>query len=471
MYLDGLMPHQSDGVCWLLNNPRGMLAWEMGVGKTATALRAHENAALDDPGPHLILCLASARENWRREALRFAMDPDNLPRVQVLGPNDAIDPLADVVVTNYDKLLNPKVTRRLRARGPWGTLTLDEAHVLKTPDAQKTKLIYGGATGTGSYKQTPLIQLARRVWPLTGTPMPNHPGELWSHSFFLWPDAIKYSGKPMEYWQWELAFCELRQTQYGTTVCGGKNLAELKERLAPHLHRLKRADVLDLPPLRIDTWPLDMETTGGGRQTEAQIAGADAVAELINKLSHYGNSIEKFDNSTLDVYLACILGSYQQLATIRRETGTLKAIAGALLLKDELEHGSPKTVVFCHHRDAIETVARGLAAFNPAVLHGGTPDAKRDEEIDRFQNDPACRVFIGQIKAAGVSINLQAAERVVFVEASWSPADNDQALSRVYRAGQTKPVLVRFTYLKGSIDEAVNRALARKSAMIAQVVT
>ena len=79
-------------------------------------------------------------------------------------------------------------------------------------------------------------------------------------------------------------------------------------------------------------------------------------------------------------------------------------------------------------------------------------------------------MFIGQIKAAGASINLQAAENVIFIEASWSPGDNDQALSRVYRNGQTKPVLVRFTYLKGSVDEAVNRALARKAATIAEVI-
>jgi SWI/SNF-related matrix-associated actin-dependent regulator of chromatin subfamily A-like protein 1 len=124
--------------------------------------------------------------------------------------------------------------------------------------------------------------------------------------------------------------------------------------------------------------------------------------------------------------------------------------------------------VFAHHREALTTLEKILAPWQPAVLHGGTE--RRDEQIDRFQNDPACMVFIGQLQAAGSSINLQAAERVLFVEASWTPGDNDQAYSRVYRAGQTKPVLVRFLYLPGSIDEAVMRALARKSAMISQVI-
>jgi SWI/SNF-related matrix-associated actin-dependent regulator 1 of chromatin subfamily A len=468
MILDGLMDHQKTGARWLVDNPNGMLAWEMGVGKTATAVRAWENTA--ERGPALILCLASARENWRRETIRFAMDPDLPPRVQVLAnPNDPIDPLANVVVTNYEKLLNPKVVRKLRTRGPWGALIADEAHRLKTPDAQITRLVYGSDVArAGSSKQTPLVRLAHRFWPLTGTPIPNHPGEIWSHARWLWPEAIEYHpGRPMEYWEFEARYCQVKQTPYGAQVVGGQNLAELRLRLNPYVNRLKRLDVLNLPPLRIDTWPLDTETTGGGPVNAANVK---IVNELLPKLSHYGSQIETWDNVTVDAYLECIQSNGEQLASIRRETGTLKAIAGAILLREELEAGAPKTVVFAHHRDAIETIAKGLGAFNPAVLHGGTPAAKRDEEIDRFQTDPGCRVFVGQIKAAGASINLQAAERVVFVEASWSPADNDQALSRVYRAGQTKPVLVRFTYLKGSVDEAVNRALARKAAIIARVI-
>jgi hypothetical protein len=91
MHLDGLMEHQAAGVPWLLDNPRGMLAWEMGVGKTATAARAWELTA--DQGPLLVLCLASARENWRREIQRFAIDPDFPPTVQILfEPPRPIDP-------------------------------------------------------------------------------------------------------------------------------------------------------------------------------------------------------------------------------------------------------------------------------------------------------------------------------------------------------------------------------------------
>jgi SNF2 family DNA or RNA helicase len=462
MFLDGLMPHQAAGVEWLLSRPKAMLAWEMGVGKTATLLRAWENS--QDSGPMLVLCLASARENWRREALRFAIDPDLPPRVQVIKTkHEPLDHAADIVVTNYDKLLIKTVPPMLRTRR-WGTLALDEAHALKSCDAQRTQLVYGGS----KYANTrPLIDHAERVWQATGTPFPNHPAEIWTHAFYNWPEALTYNGHPMELWEFELGFCKIKENSVGKlTVVGGKNLAELKQRLSPYVSRLKRKDVLDLPPLRLDVWPLDAETTGGFRIPDLP----DLMDSLIKE---YGppSKIDQFDQATLDAYLASIAAAFSQIATVRNETASLKAVSTVLTLREEFEqdHNAGKTVVFAYHRDAIETLAKGLKDYLPAVIHGGTPHSKRDEEIDRFQTDPTCRVFIGQIKAAGSSINLQAANNVVFVECDWSPGENAQALSRVYRAGQSSPVFVRFMYLPGSIDEAVNRALARKTAMLSEL--
>lgn len=454
------MPHQGEGVAWLLDAPRRMLAWEMGVGKTATALRAWE--LCQDEGPLLVLCLATARENWRREAHRFALDPDLPPTVQVIKETTTpIDPRASVVVVNYDKLLNKSVRIALMGSRRWGTIVLDEAHVLKSAGADRTKIVYGG----GHHKQTPLIRTAGRVWALTGTPMPNHPGELWTHARYLWPEAIQYRGRPMEEWEFQAQFCNVIQGDHGPRIVGGRNLAELKAALSPHMDRRKR-DLLTLPPLRIDAWPLDMDRVGGAGHDPTKW---DGEADLLKALAHYG-PIEQCDNAALDALLACIHASMAERPTVQRETGVLKAIATGLLLNDEFEQGGPKTVVFAWHREALDVLSKTLAKWGVARVDGRTPHAKRDEEIDRFQTDPACRVFVGQIKAAGASINLQAAANVVFAEASWTPGDNEQCLSRVYRQGQTVPVLVRFTYLKGSVDEAINRALARKVATILRVI-
>ena len=441
-----------------------MLAWEMGVGKTAPMLRAWENTA--SYGPLLVMCLASARENWAREARKFAIDKDWPPHVQIIrNAADPLNPAADVVICNYDKLLSKEVIKRLRAY-TGGALILDAAHALKTSDATRTQLVYGGGKARGAHKQTPLKDRAARVWLGTGTPMPNHPGELYSHAAALWPELMQYNGHLMEEWEFQAAFCEIKQTKYGMQVVGGRNLAELRDRLLPVVNVLKRRDVLNLPPCQILSWPLDAETTSG-------IGKVPNLPDLLGTLgSRYGtpDCIDNFDVATLDAYLACMAAEFSHLATIRRETSVLKAICVGLMVKEELDCGAPKTVVFAYHREAISTLAKILASHKPAVIHGGVAATERQAEIDRFQDDPACRTFIGQLTAAGTSINLQAGKNVVFVEADWCPGVNEQALSRVYRKGQNDPVLVRFAYLGGSIDEAVIRAIARKTAMISQII-
>jgi len=433
-----------------------MLAWDMRVGKTATALRAWEESA--ERGPALVLCPATARENWRREALRFCTEQ---PRVQILDQtNIPIDPAADIVITNYHKLQVPDMRKRLRGnagRGPWGALILDEAHYLKNCGADRTKVVFGG----GHKGQTPLINLAHRVWELTGTPMPNHPAELWTHCYHLFPEAIQYNGHTMELWEFELQYCVLQQTEFGMRVVGGKNLSDLRQRLSPFVHRLKACEVFAADMRRVDTWPLDV---GVGKFPNLP----ELVAKLTQRFGEV-SGIEHFDNATLDAYLEAINVEHDAVASLRRDIGTLKAVAVSHLVREEIENGAPKTIVFAHHRDAIETLKTGLNLFEPAVIHGGTLPSARQNEIDRFNGDPACRVFIGNIQAAGQSIDLSAGSNVVFAEASWTPGENAQAMARASGPRQKAAVWVRFAYLPRSIDENVMRANARKTAMINQV--
>ena len=463
MILDGLHPHQAEYVPWLLQRPKALLAWEPGVGKTAALLRAWEVSR--ERGPALVICLATARENWRREIRKFALDPDWPPRVHTVNTNHAsptVDPKADIVIVNYDKLLNERIANDL-GLVRWGVIILDEAHALKTPTAKRTMRFYGNPR---KKSLKPLMQASDRIWLATGTPMPNHPGELYSHCSHLWPEHMQYRGHVMEQWEFEAAFCQMQMTDYGVTVIiGGRNLGELKARLAPVVSVIKRKEVLDLPPLVIETWALSADTIP---QTKYAPRTPNVPGLLGTLEERYGSigDIDRFDAATLDAYLACIESAMLPMASVRRETAQLKAVYTGLLIAEEIDEDGQKTVVFAHHREALATLAQTLKRFNPAIIHGDVPQGRRQAEIDRFQNDPKCKVFIGQITAAGASINLQAASKVIFVEASWVPGENEQAYARVYRMGQNKSVWVRFVYLPDSIDEAVSRALARKVVMI-----
>jgi SWI/SNF-related matrix-associated actin-dependent regulator 1 of chromatin subfamily A len=159
------------------------------------------------------------------------------------------------------------------------------------------------------------------------------------------------------------------------------------------------------------------------------------------------------------------------LARLRRLTGIAKAKATADLVRHELVCGAlEKVVVFAHHSEVLRTLASALARFGVVTVDGGTSPSRRQTAIDRFQIDPATRVFLGQITAASTAITLTAASHVVFAEASWVPGDNLQAAKRCHRIGQTRPVLARFISLAGSLDEAITEVLRRKTRLLAQLI-
>jgi SWI/SNF-related matrix-associated actin-dependent regulator 1 of chromatin subfamily A len=129
-------------------------------------------------------------------------------------------------------------------------------------------------------------------------------------------------------------------------------------------------------------------------------------------------------------------------------------------------------VVFAIHRDVIMYFQECLRAYNPVVVWGGTPPEKKQRFIEKFMYNPRCRIFIGNINAAGTGIDgLQGScSEVLFLEASWTPASNAQAIMRVHRIGQKNPVRVRFLALAGSIDEKIQTALRRKTAMVDEIL-
>jgi SNF2 family DNA or RNA helicase len=270
----------------------------------------------------------------------------------------------------------------------------------------------------------------------------------------------------MAKWEFEAAFCEIANTSYGAKIIGARNMTELHERLDPVISRIRRKDTLDLPSIRIDSWPLDVETTGG-----LALSSADEARELLGSLVEQYGDLSQLDRDAnfVETYLTCIEQNAAVIARARQQTATLKAGATAIMLREEAEaagRSQAKTVVFAHHREAIDVLTKHLRTQGVVVIHGGVDPGARQEIIDQFQGNPAIKFAVLQIKAAGASVNVQGASNVVFVEASWVPGENEQAIARVYRHGQKNPVYVRYVYLPGSVDELVNRAIARKMAMI-----
>ena len=207
----------------------------------------------------------------------------------------------------------------------------------------------------------------------------------------------------------------------------------------------------DLPAMTWETVTIDPEDAS---RKPDETAEALSVRQAINSDREFSSIIQN-----------------PVLATLKREVGLAKAAPAAKLVRDELQRMEyQKIFIVAYHRDVIGSLAESLKDFGAVVVTGGTPSGKRQVLIDRFQVDPQCRVFIGQITSAGTAVTLTATNRVLFIETSWSPGDLVQAAKRCHRIGQKRPVFVRILALSDSLDESVSRVLAGKARMISQIL-
>lgn len=443
-----LFPYQRRGAEWLTKTHRGGLFDEQGLGKTVQAIVAAvevvEGVSAFDVPQTLVVVPAVVLYNWRREIARWA------PRcsVQVIdNGNTSVDEFADFVVVTHALAAKPKLHRELMARR-WAVLIVDEAQAFKTPTAGRTKALYGRKS-----RAEGLAGVSDRVWLLTGTPTPNDPSELWTHLAALAPDRIRddSTGRMMSFEDFRWRYCQLAPAEYGSgwKVVGAKNLDDLRRRLDGFALRRRLADELDLPPVffgstSLSDYGLTEDEAHEFEALEAKFASRSAA------------SIETLEQNE-DV----------AFATWARLCGLAK-VGPSVELLDNFLHENPgeKLVVFAHHREVIERLTEGLAAFDPITITGSVSAKDRAARVERFQTDPNVRVAVCNLVAGGVGITLTAARRVFFVEMSFTPGTNAQAVSRCRRIGQTLPLLVQVLTLAGSVDEVRAEVLLRKTQMI-----
>lgn len=426
--MDHLFDYQKTGTDFLADNPAAFLADEQGLGKTIQVIAACDKLGLKKV---VVICPAIAKINWRREFDKWS----SVER--------------EIKVFSYDKMTQSKEVRNEIAKFEPDVLVLDEAHYLKNRQAKRTRYIYGQfCRGDG------LVRFADRVWLLSGTPIPNDVSDFWTHLKAIW----QY---PLNFTDYTLYFCKTWRGQFGLKVLGNKaeRMGEFKTILSSIMLRRKSENVLtELPPLwwqdaviEVDGWD-DMKHIENEQEREA-------VELILQSAVTQDDVSNKLDDIA------------PHMASLRRLTALAKAKPVAAQLAGELKDNAyDKVVVFAYHRAALEALREGLAEFNPAYIVGGMKASERQEEIDRFQDDKECRVFIGQITACSTAITLTAANQVVFAEMDWVPAVNAQASKRSHRIGQSKPVIVRSFALANSVDEIVARTLGRKARMISEAL-
>jgi SNF2 family DNA or RNA helicase len=364
-----------------------------------------------------------------------------------------------ILVIGYDDLspTDSRVSPLLASpANPWDLLIIDEAHYLKN-FSNRTKAIYG-VRGEDEGIQAN----ATHIILLSGTPTPNHAGELWQHCRTLWPWSLLWphgsprAGQRMTQADFEERYTRYRDTVYGRQVSGSKNQDHLRATLAAVVLRRRKDDVLpELPPLQVQDIALDAPLKGQALNPQAQ--------SLANRLT-WGLGTKATD----DQLLSALRTPDGELATLRRELGELKVPPAILWVHERLQ-STDKILLFAWHLSVIEHLRRGLAEFDPVVITGETSPTGRVNAVELFQRRAGVRVFIGQVKAAGTAITLTAASEVAIVEPSWVPGDNVQAICRAHRLGQRDSVLASFLYLPGTLDQRIMTAFRRKASEIAEL--
>lgn len=434
---------QQHGATWLSGQRRALLADEMGLGKTVQAIDAADLVGAERV---LVLCKAVARRHWAAEFRKWS---SRHRTIQTVLPGDTPDPDAGVHVINFDIVHRPEILGRL-VKMRWDVLIVDEMHSIKAGrDSLRGQVVLDPKRG--------LWRRADRIWGLSGTPAPNHAGDLHPWLSTLHPELLgpRLAGSYDEYLK---HYCYAQPTPYGWRVRGNRRGKELRELLSGVLLRRKRVDVLpDLPPLRVDT-----------RVLEAEPDKDLAVLEQHPEYQSIRAVLLGMDPDTNPVEAAEAWG--HELSTLRRLTGLAKARPAVELIEEELSQRD-KIAVYGWHPEVLDHLGRALSRYQPLIVHGGTAATDKERAAELFQTDPTRRVFIGQIQSAGTSITLTATSRMLIVEPSWVPGENEQAILRILRIGQDRSCEVSFLALPGTIDEIVQAVYCRKAQAISELLS
>ena len=451
-----LRPYQARGVAWIQLLERlglgACLADDMGLGKTATVLAVIQatrttRACVAGGGPTLVVCPTSVVGNWQREAARFTPD---LAVVVHHGANRARGDRvrrevegADVVVTSYPIV---ERDRAVLASVPWGRIVLDEAQHVKNPAAGQTRAVRS-------------LEAPRRL-ALTGTPVENHLGDLWSimdilNPGLLGPEAAfrERFAVPIERFHEEDATGRLR------TVTRPFVLRRLKT---------DRAVIADLPE------KLELEVVCSLTREQGTLYQA-VVDQMLRQIDEADGAERR------GLVLATVLRLKQVCNHPAQYLGDGSALAGrsgklerTVEILEEVLGAGEKGLVFTQFAEMgrlLCTHLRQRLGCRVAFLWGGTARARRDEMVAELQSaEGGVPVMVLSLGAGGTGLDLTAANHVVHFDRWWNPAVESQATDRAYRIGQHRDVQVRTLVCAGTVEDRVDRLIEAKRDLADRVV-
>jgi superfamily II DNA or RNA helicase len=443
-----LRAYQRAGVQWLHLLARlglgACLADDMGLGKTIQVLSlllVLKEQAVGQGKPSLLVAPASLLANWASEMSCFApslkalvVHPSAMPAEQLKAASAADVAGVDLVITSFGFLARAAWL----IETPWQLVVIDEAQAIKNPAAKQTRTV----------KQ---LKADARI-ALTGTPIENRLGDLWSIFDFINPGLL---GSSKQFSTFVKQLAERPHNPYGP----------LRELARPYILRRMKTDksiIADLPD-----------------KTEVKafcLLSRKQAALYQQAVDDFSEQLENVDGIQRRGIVLALLMRLKQIcnhpsqwlgdnAWAEEDSGKLARLRE---IAEEIAARQEKVLIFTQFKETTAPLAAFLGSvFGRAglVLHGETEVRKRKDLVRRFQEDDDVPFFVLSVKAGGAGLNLTAASHVIHFDRWWNPAVENQATDRAFRIGQTKNVLVHKFVCRGTVEDKIDRMIEAKQQL------
>ena len=422
------LSHQKEAIEKLVGSKRFILADDMGLGKTtSTIIAALETGAKKI----LIICPASLKINWQREIENYTNRGSFICEGKKYSENNE-----DFVIVNYDILKNfhnlKEKDNSDLLNSNFDLVILDEAHMVSNAQAQRTKII------------NDFVKNIDKVWLLTGTPMTSRPINYYN--------LLKIIESPVaQNWMaYAIRYCQGYQFRAGNrkvwNVTGASNLEELRDRTSKQILRRLKEDVLDLPDKIITPVYLRINSK----------EYKDLMGEYYEWLKN-----KKEESTSLAI-------QFSKLMKVRKVIANEK-VKETIKFAENIIDQDKKVIIFTNFTDTLQTIYNHFGK-QAVYLDGSCNKIQRQNAVDQFQDNEKIKVFVGNLKAAGVGLTLTSAETVIMNDLSFVPAEHAQAEDRAYRYGQKNNVLVYYPIFENTIEGVVYDILNNKKKVIGTVM-
>jgi len=419
------MDHQKLAIEKLVANERFILADDMGLGKTTSTVIASLESGSKKI---LVICPASLKINWYREIQNYTDRSISIVEGKKWES-------ADFVIVNYDIIKNfhdsENVENSVIVKENFDLVIIDEAHYIQNKKAARTQLCNDVANKIG------------KVWLLTGTPLTSRP-----INYFNLLELVD-SPVAQNWMAYVRRYCDGFQFRAGNrkiwNVNGSSNLEELRDRTQHTILRRLKEEILDLPDKIITPIYLNLKS--------------DTYKALMGEYFDWYRNNEESKSLALQ---------FSKLMKVRQIISQEK-IKNTIEIANSSIDQEKKVIIFTNFTDTLNQFVDYFKK-DCVYLDGSCSKNQRQEAVDRFQNDDKVKVFVGNLKAAGVGITLTAAEVVIMNDLSFVPSDHSQAEDRAYRIGQNKGVSIYYPIFENTIEGKIYDILSRKKNIFETVM-